>query len=134
MGAEHHALGAAPDEITSALAFQPLRIIENIEAKRAGFQSLTKAIDTTSPAGRMMMQMAGSFAKFEREMIHQRTCAWLERARREVRVGGRRPKLTVRQQTEVIEMISSGRQTAAETARLFGVHLATVSRLLNTAS
>ena len=27
MGEEHHALGAAPDDITNALAFQPLRII-----------------------------------------------------------------------------------------------------------
>jgi len=34
-----------------------LRIIEKTEAKGAGFQSLTEAIDTTTPAGRMMMQM-----------------------------------------------------------------------------
>ena len=110
MGGEHHALGAAPDDITNALAFQPLRIIENIEAKRAGFQSLTEAIDTTIPAGRM--QMVGSLAEFERKMVRQRTFTGLERARRERRVGGRRPKLTARRRTEVIEMIPSGRKTA----------------------
>lgn len=107
-----------------------LHIIEKIEAMGAGFQSLTEAIDTTTPAGRMMMQMVGSFAEFEREMIRQRTRAGLERARREGRVGGRRPKLSARQRREVVEMVSSGRKTAADVARLFGVHPATVSRML----
>lgn len=77
-----------------------------------------------------MMQMVGSFAEFEREVIRQRTRAGLERARREGRVGGRRPKLTMRQRREVVEMVSSGQKTAADAARLFGVHPATVSRLL----
>ena len=44
----------------------------------------------------MMTHMVGSFTEFEREMIRQRTCAGLERARREGRVGGRRTKLTTR--------------------------------------
>lgn len=107
-----------------------LRIIEKIESVGAGFRSLTEAIDTTTPAGRMMMQMVGSFAEFEREMIRQRTRAGLERARREGRVGGRRPKLSPRQRREVVEMVSTGRKTAAEAARLFGVHPATVGRIL----
>lgn len=50
--------------------------------------------------GRMLMQMLGSFAEFEREMIRERTRAGLERARKEGRVGGRRPKLTAEQQRE----------------------------------
>jgi DNA invertase Pin-like site-specific DNA recombinase len=33
------------------------------EAKE-GFRRLTAAIDTTTPAGRMMMQMVGAFAEF----------------------------------------------------------------------
>ena len=32
-----------------------------------GKNSLTEVIDTTSPAGRMTMQLVGTFAKFERE-------------------------------------------------------------------
>jgi len=52
-----------------------LRIMEKIEASGAGFRSLTEAVDTTTPAGRMMMHMIGSFAEFEREMIRQRTRA-----------------------------------------------------------
>tara|TARA_B100000965_G_scaffold215949_2_gene180621 strand:+ start:26359 stop:26940 length:582 start_codon:yes stop_codon:yes gene_type:complete len=121
------------DRLSRSLA-DLLRIIEKIEAKGAGFRSLTEAIDTTTPAGRMMMQMVGSFAEFEREMIRQRTRAGLERARREGRVGGRRPKLSSRQRREVVEMVSSGQKTAADAARLFRVHPATIGRLLRAAS
>lgn len=41
----------------------------------AGFRSPTEAIDTTMPAGRMMMQMAGALAEFERAMPRERTKA-----------------------------------------------------------
>jgi DNA invertase Pin-like site-specific DNA recombinase len=91
---------------------------------------LTEAIDTTTPAGRMMMQMVGAFAEFERAMLRERARAGLEAARREGRIGGRRPKLTVQQQAEITRMVSRGDKTAADAARLFSVHPATVSRLL----
>jgi DNA invertase Pin-like site-specific DNA recombinase len=41
--------------------------MERIDEAGAGFKSLTESIDTTTPAGRMMMQMVGSFAEFERD-------------------------------------------------------------------
>lgn len=107
-----------------------LHIIEKIESVGAGFKSLTEHIDTTTPAGRMLMQMVGSFAEFERAMIRERTRAGLDTARAQGRVGGRRPKLTPQQKTEVIEMVNSGRKSASEAARIFNVHPATISRLL----
>ena len=61
-----------------------LHLVEKIEAAGAGFRSLTEAIDTTTPAGRMMMQTVGSFAEFERAMIRERTSAGLAQARLEV--------------------------------------------------
>ena len=107
-----------------------LTIMEQIAEAKAGFRSLSEAIDTTSPAGRMMMQMLGAFAEFERAMLRERTKAGLESARRQGRIGGRRPKLRPQQQAEIIKMVSRGRRTAADAARLFNVHPATVSRLL----
>src|ERR1700728_4785727 len=107
-----------------------LTIMERLTETKAGFRSLTEAIDTTTPAGRMMMQMVGAFAEFERAMLRERTKAGLDAARREGRVGGRRPKLTPQQQAEIIRMVSKGNKTAADAARLFAVHPATVSRLL----
>ena len=71
-----------------------LAILERVEAAGAGFRSLTEAVDTTGPAGRMMMQMLGAFAEFERAMIRERTRAGLAAARAQGRTGGRRPKLT----------------------------------------
>jgi DNA invertase Pin-like site-specific DNA recombinase len=78
----------------------------------------------------MMMQMVGSFAEFERSMIRERTRAGLAAARAEGRIGGRHPKLKEAQRKEIAAMVSSGRKTAAEAARLFGVHPSTVCRLL----
>ena len=52
-----------------------LHIMERIVEAGAGFRSVTESIDTTTPAGRMMMQMVGSFAEFERAMIRERTSA-----------------------------------------------------------
>jgi DNA invertase Pin-like site-specific DNA recombinase len=107
-----------------------LHLMEKIQAAGAGFRSLTEVIDTTTPAGRMMMQMVGAFAEFERAMIRERTRAGLEQARLEGRVGGRKRKLTARQEGEIRESVASGRHTAAQCARLFGVHPSTVTRLL----
>ena len=107
-----------------------LHIMERIAQAEAGFRSLTEAIDTTTPAGRMLMQMVGSFAEFERAMIRERTQAGLAVARAEGRKGGRRPKLGPQQHAAIVEMVRAGRQTQAAAARLFHVHPATVSRLL----
>jgi DNA invertase Pin-like site-specific DNA recombinase len=104
--------------------------MEHIAHAGAGIRSLTEAIDTTTPAGRMLMQMVGSFAEFERAMIRERTQAGLLAARARGRIGGRRPKLGPQQRAAVVEMVSMGRQSQADAARLFRVHPATVSRLL----
>jgi DNA invertase Pin-like site-specific DNA recombinase len=107
-----------------------LVIMERIQEAKAGFRSLTESIDTTTAAGRMMMQMVGAFAEFERAMLRERTRSGLDAARKRGRIGGRRPKLKPHQQDEIVAMVSKGTKTAADAARLFNVHPATVSRLL----
>jgi DNA invertase Pin-like site-specific DNA recombinase len=107
--------------------------MERIQERRAGFRSLTEAIDTTTPAGRMMMQMVGSFAEFERAMLKERTQAGVAAARKDGRIGGRPPKLKPQQRAEIVRLVHRGRKTAADAARLFGVHPATISRLLRRA-
>ena len=107
-----------------------LTLMEKIAQAGAGFRSLTEAIDTHSPGGRMMMQMVGSFAEFERAMLRERTRNGLDAARKQGHIGGRRQKLKKQQQKEIVQLVNSGHKTAAEAARLFNVHPATVSRLL----
>ncbi len=87
-------------------------------------------MDTTSPAGRMMMQIVATFAEFARAMLRERTRNGLDAARSQGRIGGRRPKLKPHQQEEIVNLVNSGQKTAADAARLFSVHLATMSRLL----
>ena len=109
-----------------------LLILERIDTAGAGFRSLTEYIDTTMAAGRMMMQMLGAFAEFERDMVSERTQAGLRSARAQGRHGGRQPKLSPQQQPEVLTMLAAGR-SAADVARLFRVHRATISRVASSA-
>ena len=76
------------------------------------------------------MQIVGAFAEFERAMLKERTKAGLDAAREDGRIGGRRPKLSPQQQAEIRKMVSKGDKTAADAARLFKIHPATVCRLL----
>lgn len=108
-----------------------LIIMEMLAEKKVGFRSLTEAIDTTSAAGLMMMQLVSVFAEFERAMLRERTRAGLDAARREGRIGGRRPKLSSQQKAEIVRIVSTEEKTAADAARLFNVHPATVSRLVS---
>jgi DNA invertase Pin-like site-specific DNA recombinase len=107
-----------------------LHLMDRIAAAGAGFRSLTETIDTTTPAGRMMMQMVGSFAEFERAMIRERTSAGLAQARAEGRIGGRRKKLDPHKRREIAESVLSGRKSGADMARLYDISEPTVSRIV----
>jgi len=107
-----------------------LHLMDRIASAGAGFRSLTEAIDTTTAAGRMMMQMVGSFAEFERAMIRERTTAGLAQARAEGRIGGRRRKLDPKKRREIAESVLSGRKSGAEMARLYDVSEPMVSRIV----
>ena len=45
-----------------------------------GSISISRPIDTTTPAGKLMFQVTGAFAEFERSMIRQSINAGLKRA------------------------------------------------------
>lgn len=104
--------------------------MEQIQHAGAGFHSATEAVDTILPGGRMMMQMVGAFAKFERVMLRERTKHGLEAARKDGRIGGRRPKLKAPREQEIMQLVRTGEKAIADAARLFNVHPAAVSRLL----
>lgn len=110
-----------------------LLILDRVEKAGAGFRSITENIDSTTASGRMMMQMLGAFAEFERAMVRERTQAGLRSAREQGRRGGRQPKLTPQQQAEVLTMLTAGR-SAAEVGRIFRVHRATISRIASSAA
>jgi len=82
--------------------------MEQVQDAGADFRSITEATNTASSAGRMVMEMLGSFAEFERSMVRERTRPGLACAQeRGVKVG-RPAKLSSRQQEEVIRSIREG--------------------------
>jgi site-specific DNA recombinase len=68
------------------------RVLEELDGAGVAFRSASEPFDTSTAAGRMMMQMLGVFAEFEREMIVERTRMGLVRkAAKGEWTGGRAP-------------------------------------------
>lgn len=107
-----------------------LFLLERIEKAEASFQSLTEAIDMGTPSGRMMMQMLGAFAEFERKMLRERTPApaLMSSAKRDGSTDAGH-KLTPVQRREALAMVRSGQKTGAEVARIFRLHPSTIYHL-----
>jgi DNA invertase Pin-like site-specific DNA recombinase len=111
-----------------------LNLLEDFRELKVGFHSLTENLDTTSAMGEMMFHIVGAFAQFERNLIRERTKAGLENAKRNgKKLGGRRHKRNyLDQRAEVVRMIDEGR-SAADCARLLGLHRSTIGRWLEDA-
>ena len=68
-----------------------LGTIQHLEACGTDLYLDQQALDTTTPTGKLMFQVTGAFAEFERSMIGERIYAGLKRARAAGKVLGRRP-------------------------------------------
>lgn len=66
-----------------------VQVVDLLQSKGAGLQSLNDPIDTTTASGRLIFGVFASLAEFERELISERTRAGLQAARARGRLGGR---------------------------------------------
>jgi DNA invertase Pin-like site-specific DNA recombinase len=66
-----------------------VEFLRDIHAKKIDLYLHQQRIDTTTPAGKAMFQMVGTFAEFERSMIQARVNAGLARARSQGKKLGR---------------------------------------------
>jgi site-specific DNA recombinase len=68
-----------------------VHLLEELDTAGVAFRSATEPIDTSTPTGRMLVQLLGVFAEFERATIIDRVIAGMERkaARGEWTAGGR---------------------------------------------
>ncbi len=83
-----------------------------------------QGIDTTTPVGRMIFQIMGVFAEFERAMIQERIHAGLRRARASGKTLGRPKALTPKQAARIHTLRDDGlsfRKIAKETTQSLGV-------------
>lgn len=110
-----------------------LQILERVESAGARFMSLTEPIDTGTPAGRMMMQMVGAFAEFERNIIRERTIAGLQAARDRGVKFGRSRAMSPSEESECVRKFAAGGHTKAQLARLYGCHVSSIKRALQRA-
>jgi DNA invertase Pin-like site-specific DNA recombinase len=93
---------------------------------------LDQAIDTTTPAGRLLFHVLAAISEFERDLIRDRVLAGLRRARVQGTKSGKRigrPRTPV-DIGRALELMASGRRSLRSVARTLGVSPATVSRAL----
>ncbi len=111
-----------------------LRMLEYLDQNGIGFISVNDpGIDTTTPNGRLLLQILGAFAEFERNMINSRTKAGREQAlNRGVKFG--RPPLKTSNgsfidRRKVIELKEKG-LSARAIAKSLGCSITPVIRIL----
>jgi len=118
-----------------------IEVLEIIRDTGTGLYIHTQAVDTTTPAGRAMFGMLGIFAEFEREMIHARVLAGIERVRGEIQRNGKftskagkvrkrlgRPNADPKKVGIARQALANG-TGVLKTAKLAGLGTGTVQRL-----
>lgn len=84
-----------------------LGTIQHLEACGVDLYLDQQSIDTTTPTGRLMFQICGAFAEFERSMIRQRISAGLSRARAQGKRLGR-PRVASTVERQVRRQLAKG--------------------------
>jgi len=99
---------------------------EQLDLKGVALRVLDQAIDTSTPTGRLMFNMLGSIAQFERELMLERQREGIARAKAEGKYKGRKPTARAKCQ-EVKKLRSEGIGSTAIAKRL-GISRASVYR------
>jgi DNA invertase Pin-like site-specific DNA recombinase len=86
--------------------------------------------DPADPMSKMFFNMLAVFAEFEADLLRMRTRAGMAVAHARGKLKGHQPKLSTRQQAELVRMHATGEYTIAELMEVFSVGRATVYRVL----
>jgi DNA invertase Pin-like site-specific DNA recombinase len=99
-----------------------------LEAKGVALKVLDQAIDTSTPTGRLMFNLLGSIAQFERELTRERMLVGIAKARSEGKYKGRAP--TARAKADKVRELRDAGVRPAEIARQVGISRTSVYRVL----
>jgi DNA invertase Pin-like site-specific DNA recombinase len=105
-----------------------LNTIQHLEACGVDLYLDQQSIDTTTPMGKLIFQVTGAFAQFERSMIQQRVHAGLQRARKAGKVLGR-PKIDEATEAAIRAALAAGGKGLRKIAADHGVGTGTVQRI-----
>lgn len=97
-----------------------LDLTETLEKKGVQFISQKERIDTSGPAGRLMLQIFGALAEFERETILERQAEGIAVAKAEGCMAGR-PKKAVGIFEDIYRDYEDKKISASEGARRLGI-------------
>ena len=108
------------------------RIAETLQNKNVDLVVMDQQIDTSTPTGKLMFNMIGAFAEFERDLISERCREGIARAKKRGVYIGRKPKLTKKQLNELKADFGEGLLSRQQLAEKYGLSRASVYRLCNT--
>jgi DNA invertase Pin-like site-specific DNA recombinase len=105
-----------------------LRTMQELEACNVDMFVDQQGLDTTTPMGRLVFQVTGAFAEFERAMIRQRVRAGLKRAVASGKALGR-PRIDQKTEKAIAAALGHGDKGILKIAGEFGVGSGTVQRI-----
>jgi DNA invertase Pin-like site-specific DNA recombinase len=91
-----------------------IETVGQLEDQGIGFRSLQETIDTTTSGGRLVFQIFGALAEFERNLIRERTLAGLAAARARGRKGGRPRSLDKKKARLLYQLYDEKKHTIEE--------------------
>jgi len=104
-----------------------LEVVDQLKEKGAEFKVLNNPIDTTSPHGKLQLQILAAFAEFELNIQKERRREGIEAAKEKGVYVGRQP--TAKKQTaEVLRLLASG-MTKQEVADKLKIGKSSVYRI-----
>lgn len=104
-----------------------MSIKARLDAKRIGLRILAMNLDTSSPTGALMMNVLGSVAQFEREMMLERQREGIAKAKAEGKYKGR--AATARAKADQVLELKERGLGAAAIARQLGISIRSVYRI-----
>ena len=108
-----------------------VNVVHDLTSQGIGLRVLTgqgAAIDTTTPAGKLVFGIFASLAEFERDLISERTRAGLASARARGRKGGRRPKMTPAKLRLALAAMGKPETNVGDLCRELGITRSTLYR------
>lgn len=107
------------------------KIIEALEAKGVALRILDLGVDTATPTGKLMLNVLGGVAQFEREMMLERQREGIAKAKADGAYKGRKP--TARAKTDEIKALAATGLSMAKIAAQLGIGVGSVHRALASA-
>jgi len=107
-----------------------IKLVTDLGVRQVEFRSLSEAIDTSSPGGRLLFHLLAAMAEFERSLISERTRAGMVAARARGSRIGRRPAMTDDQRREARLVLANGSASVEMIAKQHGIHPRTLLRTL----